>query len=62
MLITPGQWELARDLLQTLKELTGEKFTTEDVETLAQGIARHARFDRRLNAMRQAAAGTADFN
>jgi len=45
MQITESQWALAFDIRSTLKKLSGQRFTEEDVQRLAQGIARHAWVD-----------------
>lgn len=62
MLITESQWTLALDLLSLCKRLSGEKFTEEDVQRLAQGIARHAWVDQQLNAMLRTETGIQNYN
>ena len=62
MLITESQWTLAFDLLSLSKKLSGQRFTEEDVERLAHGIARHAWVDEQLNEMFRAETNTQNYN
>ncbi|MDC8450816.1 MAG: hypothetical protein LV473_21025 [Nitrospira sp.] len=42
MQITEERWKLAYDLLSLRKKLGGQRFTPDDVERVARGIARRA--------------------
>lgn len=43
MRFSEAQWTLAYDLLRIIKRLSGERFTPDDVERVARGIARRTR-------------------